>query len=198
MTKVFIVFLFCLLLLNCSKKEEVQKINAYIISKEDIKISNELKKKKIPPPPKGFYGEIQLVIDKKGNLYYYQKEYIQILCSYGAEKDTLPYFLDLKPKHIVRVPQKSLNDFLSENILTKEKRRQILIIASQTDTIANNDLLEFINKKLNIYFIRRTTQEEDTVLKYKIDDKYYDFEYVKWDKTKIKFPDYIKLNTHSN
>lgn len=43
------------------------------------------------------------------------------------------------------------------------------------------------------YYIGRTTQEEDTVLKYKKNNKYYNFENIKWDKTKIKFPEYIKF-----
>jgi hypothetical protein len=43
------------------------------------------------------------------------------LCSYGSENDTLPHFLRLEPKDIVRIPQKNLTDFLSENILIKKK-----------------------------------------------------------------------------
>ncbi|MCV9929392.1 hypothetical protein OIU83_17135 [Flavobacterium sp. LS1R49] len=125
MKRVFIGLIICLLLFNCAKKEEktVPRNIPYIISEENIKISNELKKNKIPPPPKGFYAENQLIIDKKGSLFYYQKEYIQILCNYKNENDTLPHFTNLKPKDIIRIPQKSLNDFISENIMTKEKRR---------------------------------------------------------------------------
>lgn len=43
------------------------------------------------------------------------------------------------------------------------------------------------------YFIGETTQEEDTVLKYKKNNESYYFENIKWDKTKIKFPEYIKF-----
>lgn len=142
------------------------------------------------PNSKGlYYGENQLIIDNKGNLLYYQREYIQILCNYGNENDTLPQFVNLKTKDIIKIPQKSLDDFVSENIMTKEKRRQILIIASQSDTIINTYFLNFIkNTHLQAYHIRRTTQEEDTVLKYKRNNRYYDSDSIKWDKTKIKFP----------
>ena len=196
MKKIFIGFMICLLVLNCAKKKEtVIKNKPYIISSENRKLkkySDSLKangSKIVLPPTKGFYGESQLIIDKKGDLYYYQKEYIQIRCNYGHEKDTLPHFLNLKPKDIVKVPQKSLNDFISENILTKEKNRQILIIASQNDTIKNDYFLNFLKSNIiQTYYIRKTTQEEDTVFKHKKNGDYYDFENIKWDKTKIKLP----------
>lgn len=200
MKSAFISFITCLFLFNCTKKEEktVAKNIPYIISKEDIKLqkyTDSLKNnesKIVLPNSKGFYyGENQLIIDNKGNFLYYQREYIQILCNYGQENDTLPHFINLKTKDIIKIPQKSLSDFISENIMTKEKRRQILIIASQRDTITNTYFLNFIkNSHLQAYHIRRTTQEEDTVLKYKKNNKYYDSEDIKWDKTKIKFPNY--------
>ena len=200
MARIFIGFMICFLLLNCNKKKEKTSINnkPYIISYEDKKLQNyidslkESKSNLVAFPQKGFYGEHQLIIDKKGNLYFYQKEYFMQLCSYGSENDTLPDFLRLEPKDIVRIPQKNLTDFLSENILIKEKGRQILIIASQKDTIKNTFFFEFLKKKnIGNYIIRRTTQEEDTVLQYKNNDSkhiYYYPDSIKWDRTKIKFP----------
>lgn len=198
--RVFIGFMVCLFLLNCTKLKEkiVIKNKPYIISYEDRKLQkyiDSLKESKsnfAAFPRKGFYGEHQLIIDKKGNLYFYQKEYFMQLCSYGSENDTLPHFLRLEPKDIVRIPQKNLTDFLSENILIKEKDRQTLIIASQKDTIKNISFFEFLKKKnIGNYIIRRTTQEEDTVLRYKNNDGkhiYYYPDSIKWDRTKIKFP----------
>jgi hypothetical protein len=197
MAKIFIGFIICLLFLNCAKKEEkiVKKSKPYIISYEDKefeKYCDSIKthtNRAVLPPRKGFYGESQLIIDKKGSLYFYQKRYFFEICSYGSEKDTLPHFLDLQPKDIVKIPKKCLNDFLSENILTKEKRRQILIIGSQSDTIKNPYFLDFLKSNIiQTYHIRRTTQEEDTVLKYKNNSDYYYSEDIKWDRTKIKFP----------
>lgn len=198
MKRIFIGFLICFLVLSCDNKNEktTVKHKDYIISYEDQKLQNyadSLKKsnsKTVTFPRKGFYGEHQLIIDKKGNLYFYQKEYYMEFCSYGRENDTLPKFLRLTPKDVVKIPQKNLIDFLSENILTKEKDRHILIIASQKDTIKNISFFDFL-KKRNIasYIIRRTTQEEDTVLKYKNNNElYYYPNSIKWDKTKIKLP----------
>ncbi|MDR6761070.1 hypothetical protein J2Y38_001268 [Flavobacterium sp. 2755] len=193
MTRIFVGFMICLLLLNCAKKEEkaVNKNKPYIISYEDKELEKYYDSLKVhPPSTKGFfYGESQLIIDKKGNLYFYQKEHIEILCSYGREKDTLPHFLDLQPKDIVKIPKKCLSDFLTENILSKEKKRHVLIIGSQSDTIKNPYFLDFLKSNIiQTYYIRRTTQEEDTVLKYKNNSDYYYSDSIKWDRTKMKFP----------
>lgn len=88
MGKVFICFAISLLLLNCTRKQEkiIPKNKQYIISYEDEKLNKYFDSLKrhtniIAIPPKGFYGESQLLIDKQGDFYFYQKEYIQILCS---------------------------------------------------------------------------------------------------------------------
>ncbi len=193
MARIFIGFMICFLFLNCAKKEEkaVIKNKPYIISYEDKELEKYYDSLTVPPPStKGFfYGESQLIIDKKGNLYFYQKKYIPILCSYGSEKDTFPHFLDLQPKDIVKIPKKCLNDFLLENISTKDKRRQILVIGSQSDTIKNPYFLDFLKSNIiQTYYIRRTTQEEDTVLKYKKNNEFYNSEDIKWDKNRIIFP----------
>ncbi|MBE8725320.1 hypothetical protein [Flavobacterium hungaricum] len=197
MKRIFVGFVICFFLLNCTKKKEkiVEKNKPYIISYEDKKLENyydSIKKstnRAALPPRKSFYAESQLIIDKKGNFYFYQKEHIPILCDYGYEKDTIPHFLNLKPKDIIKIPQKDLNDFLAENILTKEKKRQILIIGSQSDTIKNAYFLKFLKSNMiQTYYIRITTQEEDTILKYKRNGDYYDSDSIKWNRTKIKFP----------
>ena len=198
MTRIFIGFMICFLFLNCEMKKEktAVKKKQYIISYEDQKLQNyidSLKKNKTnfaAFPRKGFYSEHQLLIDKKGNLYFYQKKYFMGLCSTGSENDTLPHLLRLQPKDIVKISQKNLTDFLSDNILDKKKDRQILIIASQNDTIKNTSFFDFLNNKnISNYIIRRTTQEEDTVLKYKTNNEHYYYpDSIKWDKNKIKLP----------
>lgn len=200
MKRVFVGFVCCLLLLNCSKNKEksIFKNKPYIISYEDIKNSNYLKKKNIPLPPKGFYSESQLLIDKKGHFYYYQKEHFRTGCGTKEESDTLPHFISLEPNDIIKIPETSVNDFLSENILNKKENRRILIVASQKDTIKNTSFFNFINKnQLVAYQIRLTTQEEDTVLKYKLEDKFYSPQNIKWDQNKITFP-FIKPKLAKN
>ncbi|NWL00456.1 hypothetical protein DM790_06465 [Flavobacterium collinsii] len=184
-----------LFLFNCSKKEEKIVINnkPYIISYENKKFNkyaDSLKEKSdkvIFPSLKGFYCQNQLLIDKKGNLFFYQIEYIPKICGSTMETDTIPYLSNLHPIDLVKLPHSSVNDFLYLNILNKEKNEQRLIIASQNDTIKNMSIFNFVNK-LEAYKIRRTTQEEDTVLKYKKNNKFYNYEDIKWDQNRIILP----------
>lgn len=195
MKRIFIGFIICFFFLNCQKKKEetIIKNKDYIISYEDRKLQNyidSLKKsnsKTVVFLRKGFYCQNQILIDKKGNLFFYQIEYIPKICGTTIETDTIPYLLNLEPIDLIKLPPSNVNDFLSLNILSKEKNKQRLIIASQNDTIKNTSILNFANK-LEAYKIRRTTQEEDTVLKYKKNNEYYNYQDIKWNKERIILP----------
>lgn len=197
MTRIFIGFMICLLLLNCTKKEvkKIAKNNPYIISKEDKETLEDLKKRKIPPPPPPgeiFYGTNAFIIDKDSNLYYFQGNKSVLACSTGSENDTIPYFVDLQPKDLIEIPNNFIADFVKLNY--KKEIRNLTFISSQLDTLQSKnyfDLMKAIRiscQDMDTYFIGRTTQEEDTVLKYKKNNEYYDSNEIKWDKTKIKFP----------
>ncbi|WP_433834925.1 hypothetical protein [Flavobacterium anhuiense] len=195
MTRIFIGFMICFFLLNCIKKEEkvIEKNKSYIISYENKKFkkySDSLQKNSdrvIFSSIKGFYCQNQLLIDKKGNLFFYQIEYIPRICSSSRGVESIPYLSNIVPIDLIQIPQSSLNDFLSLNILSKKKNEQRLIIASQNDTIKNMSIFSFINK-LEAYKIRRTTQEEDTILKYKKNNEFYNYEDIKWDQNRITLP----------
>ncbi|OXA79895.1 hypothetical protein SAMN05444397_106115 [Flavobacterium aquidurense] len=186
MTRIFFGFVVFLLLLNCNKKEEK---TSYVISIEKSKFLNELKKKNIPLPPSGFYSYNNLIIDQKGDFYFYQKEYTPWHCI-QSEKDTIPDFFNIKPIEIIKVPNNSIIDFIKQNVANRNEMKRMLVIASQNDTIRNNALLSYLNEnQLRSFSTRRTTQEEDTVLKYKKkNDEYYNSDIIKWDKTKIRLP----------
>lgn len=189
MERVFIAFVACLLLLNCNKKES-QKENTsyYVISMEKRKLLTELKKKNIPPPPSGFYSYNNLIIDQKGDFYFYQKEYTPWHCI-PSERDTIPDFFNIKPIEIIKVPNNSIVDFIKQNVENRNEMKRRLVIASQNDTIKNNALLSYLNQnQLRSISTRRTTQEEDTVLKYKKNNEFYNHEDVKWNQNRIIFP----------
>lgn len=149
----------------------------------------------IPFIPVGVSGESNLIIDKYSNVFYYQRNKKQVLlCDYGRENDTIPLFLDLQPKDLIKIPKDCVEKFINENVMNKERTSQILIMVSQTDTIKDKIFLNFLKRiKVPVYTIRRTTQEEDTVLKYKKSNKYYYSDSIKWDKSRIKFPEHIKF-----
>lgn len=149
MKKILTGLILCFLILNCSKKESHDKTDTYIISYENKKLQKysdsvtNSNSNLAVIPNRGFYSECQLIIDKKGAFYFYQKDYFMRICGNHSKNDTLPHFLNLKPKDIVRIPEKSLNDFLSENILNKESSRRVLTIASQSDTIKKHLFFKF-------------------------------------------------------
>ena len=193
--KKVIVLIMISLFFECNKKSEnsiVQK--PYVISAENIKIqkySDSLKSSKSEIklfPLEGFYGECNLIIDRNGDILYFQNKNEVRMCGTGMENDTIPEYLDLQPKDLIKIPKDCIEKIVNENLMNKEKRRQILIVASQTDTIKDQKFLSFFyNMKVQSYIVRRTTQEEDTVLYYKKKDMFYDSKEIKWDKTKIKF-----------
>lgn len=188
MRRIFIGIIVCLLLLNCNSKESQKKNNPYVISIEKIKLLNELKKKNIPPPPSGYYSYNNLIIDQKDDFYFYQKEYTPWHCI-PSESDTIPDFFNIKPIEIIKVPNNSIVDFIKQNVTNRNEMKRMLVIASQNDTIKNNALLSYLNEnQLRSFSIRRTTQEEDTVLKYKKNNEFYNYEDIKWNQDRIILP----------
>lgn len=191
MKNVLVLIMVCLFF-ACNRKEDSEVQKPYIISQEDRKNCERDKKNNVPPPfiPNGISLENNLIIDKNSNIYYYQKNRsTDILCNYGMENDTIPKFIDLQPKDLIKIPKDCIDKFIDVNVMTKEKRKQILIMASQTDIIKDQKFLSFLyNTKVPTYVIRRTTQEEDTVLSYKKKNAFYYSDEIKWDKSRIKFP----------
>lgn len=188
-----VVLIMISLFFGCNKKSEnsiVQK--PYVISQEEREFKARIKNDNVPYViiPVGISVESNLVIDEQSNIYYYQRtRSIGFGNDYRMENDSLPRFLNLQPKDLIKIPKDCIEKFIDENVMTKEKRRQILIIASQTDTIKDHTIVSFFyNLKVPTYVIRRTTQEEDTVLKYKKSNEYYDSNSIKWDKSRIRFP----------
>jgi hypothetical protein len=199
--KKIVVLIMISLFFGCNKKEDSEVQKPYIISAENIKIqkySDSLKSSgsKIKLLPlEGFYGECNLIIDRNGDALYFQNKNVVIMCGTGIENDTIPKFIDLQPKDLIKIPKDCMEKFIDENVMTKEKRRQILIIASQTDTINDQKILSFFyNMKVPTYLIRRTTQEEDTVLSYKKKNSFYSSDEIKWDKSRIKLPENVKFS----
>jgi hypothetical protein len=191
-----VVLILISLFFGCNKKEDSEVQKPYIISQEDRKNSERDKKNNVPPPfiPNGISLENNIIIDKHSNIYYYQRNKRGVFCNYGMENDTIPKFIDLQPKDLLIIPKDCMAKFIDENVMTKEKRRQILIIASQTDTIKDQKISSFLyHIKVPTYIIRRTTQEEDTVLSYKKKNAFYYSDEIKWDKSKIRFPDQVKF-----
>lgn len=148
-----------------------------------------------PPPTGGGFpcGTNIFIIDKKSNIYYYQQEkIIGFICGTGSRNDTIPQFINLKPENIIEIPKGCIDDFIKLNI--RKGERNIINIASQLDTLTFDSyytLIKVIDNQCkyntrDLYIVRRTTQEEDTVLKFIGNNKYYNPDEINWDKKRIK------------
>lgn len=207
MKNVFFGFLICFLLLNCGKEESAKQNLPYIISQKNIKPKNskEVKGKSatpLPPPPPPIpgwliYGTNTFIIDSDSKIYYFQGEKIGFICGNGSQNDTIPHFIDLQPKDLIEIPNNSISDFVKLNY--KDDFRNLTFVSSKLDTLKSESFFNLITalesslKDRDFYYIGRTTQEEDTVLKYKKNNSYYRSDDIKWDKTKIKFPEHIEF-----
>lgn len=196
MKKIITGIIICLLLANCNKKEaNKDKNTTYIISennKKRIIRGNDT----VPPPPPipGWliYGTNTFIIDNDSTIYYFQRPPIGFIC--GTETaDTIPYFINLKPSDLIEIPHKNIYYFIKANY-KNHNNRHITFIVSKSDTLKSKayfDLKRVIESSIydrDSYHIRRTTQEEDTVLYYKKNEKYYFSDEIKWDTLRIKLP----------
>ncbi|MBJ2123083.1 hypothetical protein [Flavobacterium sp. IB48] len=198
MARIFIGFMICFLFLNCSKKENQAENIPYIISQNNKEIIRG--KDTIPPPPPIpgwlFYGTNTFIINSDSTAYYLQNKGIGMICG-TPNTDTIPYFADLDPRGLIEISNKNIYDFIKLNY--KDDFRNQTFIASQSDTLNSKiffDLyksLNYFKKDRDFVIIRRTTQEEDTVIYYKRNNKHYNSENIKWDKTRIKFPEHVKF-----
>ncbi|MEN2489287.1 hypothetical protein AAYQ05_15920 [Flavobacterium sp. B11] len=199
MMRIFIGFMICILFWNCTKKEtKIEKNIPYIISQENKPIIRNNDTVPPPPPIPGwlFYGTNTFIINSDSTAYYLQNKGIGMICG-TPNTDTIPYFADLDPRDLIEISNKNIYDFIKLNY--KDDFRNATFIASQSDTL-NSKIFFDLNKSLNYFkkdrdfiVIRRTTQEEDTIIYYKRNNKYYNSADIKWDKTRIKFPELVKF-----
>jgi hypothetical protein len=203
MTRIFIVFMICLFFGNCHKKENTEENIPYIISQENKeKISGS---DTIPPPPPIpgwlFNGTDTFIINSDTTVYYMKNKGIGMICG-TLTADTIPYFVDLNPRDLIEISNKNIFDFIKLNY--NDDFRNATFIASHSDTI-NSKIFFDLRKSLNFYkrdrdfvAIRRTTQEEDTVIFYMKNNKHYDSDDIKWDKKRIKFQEHIEFVKRKN
>ncbi|TDO78159.1 hypothetical protein EV143_103410 [Flavobacterium chryseum] len=201
MTRILLLSMI-LLFLNCSKKQEIEKNTPYIISQKTHKViyGDTILS---PPPIPGWlvYGTDTFIINSDSTAYYFQNKEIGFICG-TPNADTIPYFSNLQSRDLIVISNKNIYDFIKLNY--SNDFRNATFIASQSDTINSKfffDLYKSLKKferDRDFVCIRRTTQEEDTVIYYKRNNKYYNSTDIKWDKTRIKFPEHLEFVKEKN
>jgi len=148
------------------------------------------------PPIQTYYLTTNFIIDASGEVYFYAQPQYSFYCGTGLNWDTPPKFLDLKPKDIIQVPINSLIDFIKLNVLSLDVNQRRVAVASVKDTIQSVGLSKIFevckdNSNEIRWLFRKATEEENIVLKYKKHNWRYYPEDIKWDSTKIWFPNKI-------
>ncbi|UPT69347.1 MAG: hypothetical protein M0D53_08915 [Flavobacterium sp. JAD_PAG50586_2] len=174
-------------------EKSTQKVE-YVISKEDSIHKVWMKSNKVPSPliPKDMkhYLDIVFILDSK-KVYIYQTE--RNFNSAGNEiKYEYPNYLGLKPEYLLAIENKNFITFLKDNnslfgVFPEENIRGSFCIASETDTLkseAFDNLVEELEKTKSeaFYIVRRTTEEENVVLKYKRNNQDFLPEKINWSK----------------
>lgn len=201
-----LILLLMSLFINC-KKEIIEK-EIYIISAQDS--IAKIKKLKLPPPahdPYKWYSDVVFIFDSKNKVYIYQteKEFHPDNNPDFSLNSKYPNFLNLKPEHLITFEGKDFINFIKNNDdifglkPNENKAFRFCYIASETDTIKNETLYEFTKFILKprsriSYALRRTTEEENIVLKYKRSLKEFIPEEIKWSNNFLdgKFPPFTK------
>lgn len=150
-----------------------------------------------PPPIKAYYLPYNFIIDSVGNIFFYQQEQFRWMCGTGIYWDTPPEFIGLKPKDISQIPDGSIEQFITLNILSQDPAYRRVAIASLLDTIRSTGLSSIISTFKDAgnhvkWIFRKTTLEETIVLTYKQWQSEYVAEDIIWDSAKIRFSPTLK------
>lgn len=178
--------------ISCGKKTEKATTKYYVISKQD----SIFKKSTVPPPPPPdlemkFYSDIVFVLGNNNKVYIYQTEKVYNFSKEEFYETESPNFINLKPEHLITIDSENFISFIKNNndILKFGQSRysKFLCVASEKDTIKNTafyDMIDFMNSKESnkriVYLVRKTTEEENNVLKCKKNNKEYLPEKINW------------------
>jgi hypothetical protein len=183
-----------ILLFGCNQTVD-KSSEIFIVPADTMPIAKKADNEPPPPPPiKTYYFPSNFIIDTGGHIYFYQQRIKSgWICGTGMEWDTPPSFIDLQPKDIFEIPFNDVDKFIIANIQYLDKSNRQFAIGSTADTITSIGLAKifeiFMDTSNHVtWTFRRTTQEENIVLKFKKNKKDYYSDQVKWDSTKTLFP----------
>lgn len=148
---------------------------------------------------KFYYYPYNFIIDTASKIYFFQQEPPPYRCSYinWWEKIAIPKNINLEPKDLIEIPSDNIDEFVKVNIIKSQEEKRYVFIASPFDSISSIGLSKimtiFKDTANHVHFrFRKTTQEENIVLKYKkMPYEYFNNYYEKWDSTKTLFHNVI-------
>ena len=146
-------------------------------------------KGQIPPPkpPRYVYGDFNILL-VNDTVVYYHKKLIRLICGTGYDPEK-PIFINLQPKDLTIIRSESIEAFLRDTILPKEKIRnrlkdRLVVISIMNDTMRSRTIEMMLSQFRKIdfynYVIRRISEEEQMVLIAKMTNQAYDPQNIKW------------------
>lgn len=135
-----------------------------------------------------WYTDLVFIMDSKEKVYVYQTEKKS---SNNNAKFDYPHYIGLRPDYLTTIEGKDFVSFLKNNndifgiFPNQEDVSTSFYIVSETDTIKNEALKSLNNalsseKSRTIYLLRKTTEEENIVLKFKRSQQNFEPKNVKW------------------
>ena len=179
---------------NCKRENVAKPIQEeyIVISKEDSLSKAYDQKNKIPKPfiPQElkWYTDLVVIMGSTNKVYIYQTERKS---SNEEAKFDYPNYIGLRPEYLTTIDSKDFVSFLKSNndifriFRNKENIINPFYIASETDTI-KNVAISNLNKALSeeksetVYLLRKTTEEENAVLKFKRNQRSFEPEKISW------------------
>lgn len=193
--KIILLVIFSLAAFLSCKHIAQKQTDIHIVPPRLKTFKKNLSGKPTPPPVTEYYFPSNFIIDTGGHVYYYQQN-INSGWSCGASLDstTPPPFLNLRPKDIIEIPDRSLEIFIKSNIQYLDNYNRKFSIAAVKDTIVSAGLTNIFsvltdtNNHINWIF-RKVTPEESIILKFKKSRDQYVSEKIDWDSIAATSPD---------
>lgn len=140
-----------------------------------------------------YYEEHNFILDKSDRIFYYPQVVFRGWNCIVPEKMPPippPDFINLHPQQIIELTKDQLQDFVKKNINTRDKT-SFITIASEREKFRSKNLCKlyesiYHNNSRNWTILRRMTEEEKVVMKYKKSEDFYFPEDVKWKATNLK------------
>ena len=193
----FSVVIIVLILISCNKPKEAdavpEKPKVFTVAPDILQA--------FPDGQRSFassadyYSDKNFIIDETGRIFFYgRRKYPRLVCGEDVADGSVPIpeFINLHPSEIIEIPQNSIEDFIKLNTTEKEFEWNFPVIASARDTFSSVPLEKLLTQtykhKKAGHIIRRMTEEEKLVMRYKKSGERYDPDRIEWDITKTVFP----------
>lgn len=189
-----------LIIISCKEKEiPIQPDNIFTVAPDINHVAKDSEGNYMEMRA-DYYSDKNFIIDETGKIFLYiykKRHHWDCIVDPKPIPVPKPEFIGLNPEKIVEMPQSSLEEFIRLNTIPIDFGRNYVVIASARDTFTSPPLSRMLKEMYRrqnrtIHIIRRMTEEEKTVMRYKRSREIYSPQDIVWDTTKIILPKALK------